>query len=230
MKNFQSSSTAGHAKITAWQRWEMSAVQPPQPLASEQPITIEPTLIELAPKLLIDEAELLRLRQEAQQAGTAEGHQQGYTTGWQEGYAAGQEMAKTEAKRLHELTLAMPTALRTTERELADLLLTLALDIARQVVRQELTVSPQPILALVRELMQSEPSLNGAPRLLVHPDDMSLINQYLADDLQTAGWQLRSDPAITRGGCQVQANSGELDATLETRWQRVATALGRSRP
>ena len=229
-------------QMTAWQRWEMGDVQradvqrtgaalSAEPSETEQPAAsfpLESTLTELAPKLLIDEAELQRLRQQAQQAGASEGRQQGHAEGWQEGYNAGLEHVRNQADSLRALSLAMPDALRLAEKEVADDLLTLALDIARQVVRQALTLEPQLILAAVRELLQTEPALSGTPRLLLHADDMPLVQQYLAEDLQAAGWLLRSDPAITRGGCRVQASSGELDATMETRWQRVAAALGRS--
>ncbi|WP_211468047.1 flagellar assembly protein FliH [Collimonas silvisoli] len=233
-------------QMTAWQRWEMADVQqadmqqadvqptdvqPADPSAADQAaasLSTGATLTELTPKLLMDEAELQRLRQQAQQAGASEGRQQGYAEGWQEGYSAGLESARNEADSLRALSLAMPDALRLAEKALADDLLTLALDIARQVVRQALTVEPQLILAAVRELLQTEPALSGTPRLLLHADDMALVQQYLAEDLQAAGWLLRSDPAITRGGCRVQASSGELDATMETRWQRVAAALGRN--
>ncbi|SFB22376.1 flagellar assembly protein FliH [Collimonas sp. OK607] len=218
--------------MSAWQRWEMGDVQQPADRSAAETsapaLAAEPMLAVLEPKLLIDEAELQRLRQDAQQAGASEGRQQGHAEGWQEGYAAGLEIARNEAEGLRALSLAMPGALRLAEKELADDLLTLALDIARQVVRQALTVEPQLILAAVRELLQTEPALSGTPRLLMHADDMALVQQYLAEDLQAAGWLLRSDPTITRGGCRVQASSGELDATMETRWQRVAAALGRS--
>ncbi|HWW08196.1 flagellar assembly protein FliH [Collimonas sp.] len=224
-------------QMTAWQRWEMTDVQRPDPQLPVDPgdakssatsLPAEPMLAELAPKLLIDEAELQRLRQQAQQAGASEGRQQGHAEGWQEGYNAGLENARNEAESLRALCMAMPDALRQAEKEVADDLLTLALDIARQVVRQALALEPQLILAAVRELLQTEPALSGTPRLLLHADDMPLVQQYLAEDLQAAGWLLRSDPAITRGGCRVQASSGELDATMETRWQRVVAALGRS--
>ncbi|WP_304360597.1 flagellar assembly protein FliH [Collimonas fungivorans] len=220
-------------QMSAWQRWEMADMQLAADTDAEAPaapaaLAAEPALAELEPKLLIDETELQRLRQQAQEDGASEGLRQGHAEGWQEGYRAGLEIAQNEARSLHALSLAMPDALRQAEKELADDLLTLALDIAQQVVRQALAVEPQLILAAVRELLQTEPALSGTPRLLLHADDMALVQQYLAEDLQAAGWLLRSDPAVTRGGCRVQASSGELDATMETRWQRVAAALGRS--
>ncbi|AMP08749.1 flagellar assembly FliH family protein [Collimonas arenae] len=206
----------------------MAAVEQPSALDEQPPApAVDSSLTHLEPKLLIDEAELERLRQQAQQTGAMEGQQKGYAAGWQEGYAAGQEIARQEVAVLQALAQSLPVALRSAERELADDLLALALDIARQVVRQELLVEPQLILAAVRELLQTEPALSGTPRLLLHADDMPLVQQYLSEDLQAAGWLLRSDPAISRGGCRVQASSGELDATLETRWQRVTAALGR---
>ncbi|WP_238531400.1 flagellar assembly protein FliH [Collimonas fungivorans] len=221
-------------QMSAWQRWEMADMQLAADAAdAEAPaatatLAAEPALAELEPKLLIDETELQRLRQQAQEDGASEGLRQGHAEGWQDGYRAGLEIAQNEATCLRALSLAMPDALRQAEKELADDLLTLALDIAQQVVRQALALEPQLILAAVRELLQTEPALSGTPRLLLHADDMALVQQYLAEDLQAAGWLLRSDPAIMRGGCRVQASSGELDATLETRWQRVAAALGRN--
>ena len=218
--------------MTAWQRWEMADVQLPLAPATNEtaPPAAADTLASLAPKLLIDEAELQRLRQQAQDDGAAEGRLQGHAEGWQTGYDAGLEIARNEADSLRQLSQAMPAALRLAEKEVADGLLTLALDIARQVVRQALSTEPQLILAAVRELLQTEPALSGTPRLLLHGDDLPLVQQYLAEDLQTAGWLLRADPAISRGGCRVQASSSELDATMETRWQRVAAALGRHLP
>ncbi|MFC5475996.1 flagellar assembly protein FliH [Paraherbaspirillum soli] len=219
-------------QMTAWQRWEMAAVNNPvaAPAEPEPIVPAEATLEQLQPTLLIDEAELNRLRQEAQQAGAEEGRQQGYAEGKTEGYAVGLEAAQAEADSLRTLLRAMPAALRSADRAVADDLLSLALDIARQVVRQALNVEPELILAAVRELLQTEPALSGTPRLLLHTDDAALVKQYLAEDLQAAGWLVRIDPAISRGGCRVQAASGELDATMETRWQRVAVALGRNIP
>ncbi len=223
--------SAPQERITAWQRWEMAAFTEPNSTIAElepEPEPVEPVLQQIEPVLLIDEAELERLRLEAQRAGEIEGRQLGYTQGHAEGCSAGRAAAQNETERLRTLVNALPNALRSAERDIAEDLLSLALDIAGQVLRQSLAVDPQAILVVVRELLRTEPALSGAPRLLLHADDVALVRKYLGDDLQTAGWALLSDATIMRGGCRVQAASGELDATLETRWERVAAALGRS--
>ena len=212
---------------TAWQRWEMASfTQEPQPDVA--PVATAPELEPVEPVPLIDEAELARLRLEAQKAGETAGHEQGYASGLAQGHAAGLAAVQAQAGQLQALMLTLPAALRLAESRIADDLLALALDIARQVLGQALAAQPQAILAVVHELLQAEPSLSGAPQLLLHPDDAALVKELLADDLLAAGWRLRVDAQITRGGCRVTASSGERDATVQARWERVTAALARS--
>lgn len=219
-------------KLTAWQRWEMTSIaEGLRPAVPRETKAVPASVLEpLAPVLLIDEAELARLRREAQKAGETEGHKEGYARGQAEGHAAGIAAAREQAGQLQALTQALPAALRLAEGKVADDLLALALDIARQVLGQALTVDPHAMLGGVRALLQAEPALTGTPQLYLHPDDAALVKAHLTDDLQTAGWRIRVDATITRGGCRVLASSGELDATLESRWDRVAATLARSAP
>ena len=227
--NFTLGRRAAKVQMSAWQRWEMASVNQLEANVAGLGAAATPTLEPSAPIPQIDEVELARLRRTAHEAGEIEGRDKGYARGHDEGYAAGLALVQEQAQSLRTLLQALPTALRAAEREVADDLLALALDIARQVVpNQAPPPEPDQILALVRELLHLEPALNGTPRLLLHADDAALVQQYLADDLEAAGWRIRTDITITRGGCRVHAASGALDATLETRWERVAAALGRS--
>jgi flagellar assembly protein FliH len=218
-------------KLSAWQRWEMMSIadglQASSAGASDAAVyasALEP----LKPVLLIDEAELARLRLLAQQAGDSAGHREGYARGLAEGHAAGLAAVQAQAAQLQALTQSLPGALRDADHDVADDLLALALDLARQVLGQALKTEPQALLTLVRELLQTEPVLLGMPQLLLHPDDAALVKEYLPDELQAAGWRIRVDATLQRGGCRVLASSGELDATLPTRWERVAAALIRN--
>lgn len=214
------------ATLTAWQRWEMGSFTNPdleEVLAPPPPPV--PVLVPIEPVRLFDEAELERLRAAARQAGAAEGRAQGHAEGRLEGRAAGLEEMRQEAAQLLALAQTLPAALRSAERELAEGVLALALDLGRQLAGTALKVDPDCILAVVRDLLASEPGLSGAPRLLLHPDDAALVREQLGEELREAGWSLQADAAITRGGGMVKAGSGELDASVETRWQRVEAAL-----
>ena len=214
---------------TAWQRWEMTSfAQNLQPAAAPPVLAPELEPEPEEPILRIDEAELDRLRLEAQKAGETAGHEQGHALGLAQGHAAGLAAAQAQAAQLQTLALALPAALQLAQSSIADDLLALALDIARQVLGQALAADPQAILAVVHELLHAEPSLSGAPQLLLHPDDAALVKELLADDLKAAGWRIRTDAQIARGGCRVTAHSGERDATVQARWERVSAALARS--
>ena len=218
---------AGKPSQTAWERWEMASfaqkpVSPASVLNTPVPEQAPPV-----PALQIDEAELAELRLQAQKAGEAEGRAQGHARGLAEGHAAGLAAVQAQAGELLALAQALPAALQLAQNSVADDLLALALDSARQVLGQALAAEPQAILAVVHELLQAEPSLSGAPQLLLHPDDAALVKELLADDLKAAGWRVRLDAQIARGGCRVTAHSGERDATVQARWERVSAALAR---
>jgi len=216
---------------TAWERWEMAsfATQPMPTARLQGALASQKASAELLVKM--DETELAELRLNAQKAAEAEGlalgRSQGHVQGLREGQAAGLAEVTAQAAQLKALALALPAALKLAQSSVADDLLALALDIARKVLGQALAAEPQAILAAVHELLHAEPCLSGAPQLLMHPDDAALVKELLADDLKAAGWKVRIDAQIARGGCRVTAHSGERDATVQARWERVCAALAR---
>jgi len=94
-------------------------------------------------------------------------------------------------------------------------------------VRQHVQHDPTALIAAAREVLATEPALVGAPALIVSPADLPVVEAYLMEELQTRGWTVRTDPAVERGGCRAQAGTGEVDAGIDTRWERVAAALGK---
>ncbi|MGJ7564714.1 flagellar assembly protein FliH [Variovorax sp. GB1R11] len=230
--------------LSAWERWEMGTLdgKPSVPASRKAaaaaefnrngnrgaaPLSPVPQPAPPAPK--VDLAELARIRKDARTAAEAEGRADGLAEGRKaghtEGLAAGLAAATAHAERLRALTLSLPSALRRAEGELTDTVLALALDVARQVVHRTLKAEPEWVLPLVRDLLNTEPALRGEPRLLLHPDDVALVKNSLGHEIEAAGWLVRSDDTLARGGCRVQSANGELDGTLETRWKRVASVL-----
>ncbi|KGD55042.1 flagellar assembly FliH family protein [Burkholderia pseudomallei] len=180
-------------------------------------------------------AELQRVRDAAHAEGLAAGHVEGQALGYQAGYEQGrakgfdegQAEAHTHAAQLAALAASFRDALAGVERDLADDIATLALEIAQQVVRQHVQHDPAALIAAAREVLAAEPALAGAPHLIVNPADLPVVEAYLKDELDTLGWSVRTDTSIERGGCRAHASTGEIDAMLTTRWERVAAALGK---
>lgn len=219
---------AAKPSLSAWQRWEMGTLESEDPAHDHVQALVVPRV---DPEALARDNELSRLRLQARAEGRTEGHREGLAKGRAEGHAeglaTGLAAASAHAEQLRALAATLPAALRRAESELADAILTLALDVARQVVHRTLRAEPEWVLPLVQDLLHAEPALQGEPRLLLHPDDVALVKSSLGNELQIAGWQVRPDDTLARGGCRVQSASGEMDASLETRWKSVTAALSR---
>jgi flagellar assembly protein FliH len=214
-----------------WQRWQMDSLDPRE-LERQRLAAEPPPPPPAAPE--IDFGAIEAMREGARKEGYAQGYTQGQTQGYgddhREGYARGLETARQEATRLQGLAGNFSDALALADDQVAHTLVTLALDVARQLVRGHLAANPDAVLAAARELLATEPALAGAPSLLLHPDDLPLVETHLQGELEAAGWTVRAEPGVERGGCIASAASGELDGRLATRWQRVVGALGRTDP
>jgi flagellar assembly protein FliH len=192
------------------------------------------------------QAELQRLRDAAQQAGRAEGYatghaegrlageqegrasgqQQGYDAGFAAGHAEGRELARQEAVRLQELAQASAASLLEMEEEMGQALIALSIQIAERVLRGTLDSQPEKMLDVVRDIIHLEGDKETALTLRVHPDDEALVRQYLDGEPTATHWRLRADDTIARGGCIAETVLGSIDATLQTRWERVTASLG----
>jgi flagellar assembly protein FliH len=151
-------------------------------------------------------------------------NQQAYKQGYDAGYANGAAKAAAEAARLAALTECLHQEMTGLEQRVAEDLVRLALALARSLVRESLKVHPELIEAIVRESVRDVPPFGQGTRLRLHPEDAGLIGAHIGIEIG-AEWTIVEDPAISRGGCRVEASACEIDATLETRWQKLCAAL-----
>ncbi len=231
-----------------WERWEMASFDAPPPpapaAAAKKP----------APRLADLHAEIKRLRDTAQlrghaegyasghtqglQAGTEEGRKAGHEQGYQAGHAAGleaghaegRERAAQEAAQLQSLAQACAAGIMSIETEMGQAMISLAIRIAEQVLRSTVDAHPEKILDLVRDITHLDTGKESVLKLRVNPADQDLVNHYMRHDSNASNWRLLADESIERGGCIAETIMGDIDATLQTRWQRVTATLGHSAP
>ncbi|MCW0200841.1 MAG: flagellar assembly protein FliH [Rhodanobacter thiooxydans] len=149
----------------------------------------------------------------------ADAHREGYAAGYEEGTAR----VRMEAMRLHSVIEQLEEALASLDTEVAQGVLHLGVEIARQVVRQAIAVKPEVIVGVVREAINQLPHQHTA--VYLNPDDASLVRSHAGDQLAHAGHRIFEDTTIARGGCKIEAGGSHIDATLATRWTRIVEAL-----
>jgi len=167
-----------------------------------------------------------KLDAEQAQAELLEARQQAIEEGYAEGLQAGLSEAGEQGARIKELANSYASALDNLDFRLADMVLDLALDVARQVIAGELAVHPERILAVVKLALNQMAETTREARLIVNPEDAALIRPHLELILDKNRLRMVEDVRIVRGGCMIETNQGDLDATLQARWRQVVQVLG----
>ena len=162
-----------------------------------------------------------------QEQARQEGHNAGHAEGLAKGYSEGQKKAALEAARLSSLADAFTTAVGKADETISQHVLDLAVDLARALLKSALTVRPELVIPIVKEAVRYLPVLHQPALLFLNPDDAVLVRARIGDELEKTGWQLTDDTQLGRGSCRVETASNQIDASLPTRWKRLASALGK---
>ncbi len=152
----------------------------------------------------------------------AQAHQLGYA----EGRSRADEELAAVAAPLAELVAGSVADHAESLRRLDEETLALSLSIARAVVKHEVTLAPETVLAVARAALD-ELSVGAAVTLRVHPDDDATLRPSLPHLGLPASTQVEIvvDSSVARGGCFIESGAGRVDATLETQLTRMEALL-----
>jgi len=156
--------------------------------------------------------------------------QSGYHDGYRDGLVALENFKQTFAQQmsaqLGELLRNFDSQLDALEAQMAEALAKSATELARQVVRTEITARPEIVARVAEEAVNAVLMSARHIRVHVNPQDQALIAEGAAEALQARGARLMASSAVARGGCLIESDAGCIDARIETRWQQAAEALG----
>lgn len=186
-----------HDDTTAFEKWEVVELA-----AEGDPSVADPG------------AELARLRETARAEGYAEG------------LAAGRVEGELACNRMKQLAESFSSTLDNFDFRLADMVLELSLDVARQVIAGELAARPERILDVVNLALKQMAETSREARLILNPADAALVRPHLEQVLDRNRLRIVEDARIVRGGCMIETSQGDLDATLPARWRQVVQVLG----
>ncbi len=184
-------------RLTAYQRWELPNFDMPKVVVGA--IATFPTA-----------AEVEHIHQQAQE----------------EGYQAGAQKARDEAQRLAGIIGALEKELQLVDQQVAQNLLDLSMEIAKQMLQQALKVKPELLLSVVNEAIGELPHFSQHAHLILHPSDAELVRSKMGEQLDHTGWKILEDAQMQPGGCRVETAHSQIDASLTTRWKRVVSSIG----
>jgi len=165
------------------------------------------------------------MRERGYEAGLAEGRAAGYRAGQIAGMAAATTQREAEAARIDALCAQLATAAAPLVEQQATALVQLACAMTRKLLARELRLAPDSIVAIVADAVAQLPRAAQGVAVHVAPADADLLTARCAAEPQQRAWHIVANPAIAPGGCRVEADCGDLDAGLETRWAALLAAL-----
>ncbi len=114
--------------------------------------------------------------------------------------------------------------LKSSEKEILDL----AFAIARKIIHQELSVNPDIVQRNVRAAL-SKVTAQKTVKVLVNEDDYTLIESHRDEILSCIKGvdeiSIVADSFVGKGGCMIEAELGNIDATVESQFDEIKRAL-----
>ncbi|MBL4832886.1 MAG: flagellar assembly protein FliH [Pseudomonas sp.] len=194
----------------------------PEALREEAEAAAAAELQEEAPKPFTVE-ELEQIREEA--------YNEGFATGEKDGFHSGQLKGQKEAKSKIDARLAELEALMTQlmdpmheqDDQIEDMLLKLVELTVRQVVQRELQTDSSQITKVLRGALKALPM--GAENIRIYLNPVDFDAAKALRERHEEKWRLLEDDQLLAGGCRLETEHSQLDATVETRLQQIIDQL-----
>lgn len=201
-------------QMSAYQRWEMASFDDAN---SSESVRRKQAQADEAARTV---SEILKqVRQEA--------YEEGFKIGYGDGMQHAQAQLESERGQLVQMAQSFQQALAFQDSNVAESVLSLALDLAKAMMKSKLQADPQAVIPVVLDAMHYLPQVKQPARLIVHPEDAQVLRSRLGETLKEQGWQIVEELQVERGGCLVETADNQIDASNEVRWKRLVQGLSR---
>jgi flagellar assembly protein FliH len=157
-----------------------------------------------------------------------EAYEKGFAQGEKDGLELGQRRIEIMIHQFREILLDIERQRKDLYKAFEKEMLQLVVDISKKVIRHELKLHEDIILATLQEALQYVVDrrklvvhLNPVDYqyLLAHPEGLSLPPDG------AGGVKVIEDHSITRGGCFLETSFGEVDATVESQFNEIVCLI-----
>ncbi|MBY5947919.1 flagellar assembly protein FliH [Photobacterium rosenbergii] len=174
---------------------------------------------------------MTRGHEEGLQQGIEQGQQQGFEQGIQQGCEQGIKQGIEEGKAqfikatapfalMHQQTAEL---FADHERRQREQVCELVQKVAQQVIRCELALQPQQIMALVEETLESLPGEPQGLKVKMAREEFTHLKKVASDKIDE--WNIVCDDTLRQGECRVVTKNAEADAGCEQRLDTCMSAV-----
>jgi flagellar assembly protein FliH len=161
---------------------------------------------------------------------------QAYERGEQEGRRVAEEefkealarLREEEAQRIGSVLSSITTQMQEMQKTIERDAYRFALAVAERVVKHEVTLHDDAVIAQIREAIQRVVGVESI-KLRVHPADEDIVRAHRNTLLASLGTVhevvIDADEGMERGGCIIDSASGNIDARISTQMKQIDAAL-----
>jgi flagellar assembly protein FliH len=132
------------------------------------------------------------------------------------------------ANKLASLFESAQRELQASEQAMAQGVLALSCELARQMLRHELTVNTAVVMPVLTEAIGLLGTEFKTAVVKMNPLDIAALGEQIQADFAGLNVSLRADPDVLQGGCLLESAGTVVDGTVQKRWQRAVATLGLS--
>ena len=146
-----------------------------------------------------------------------------------EGYQEGIDKAKNDILEVKESMDEFFRAKQEVFESIAPDILEISLDIAKKIIKKEMTENPEILLDNIKDILKSLSKEETKIVLKVNPSQVQILKQELPEAVMMAGLEAKvivvPDDDTMEGGCLITTDNGVIDATIETQLAIISEVL-----
>ena len=108
-------------------------------------------------------------------------------------------------------------------------ILDISIDIAKKIIKKEMTDNPEIILENIKDIMKGLSKEESKITLNVNPTQAPILKQELPEVAKSLGLEVKiyvvPDDYVMEGGCVMHTTNGVIDATIESQLAIISEVL-----
>ena len=157
-----------------------------------------------------------------------ESYKTGFNDGKEVGFSEGEDKVKPSIEDLHKVAKNLSEELDWVIHEAEKEIMSLCYLIAKKIVKHEIEKDETIILNVLQESLDYVVNETEVT-IKLNPNDYNVVKEH-KEDITSSLTEIKNlkfepDDRITRGGCLIETNSGEVDARLETKLEELERVL-----
>ena len=148
-----------------------------------------------------------------------------FDQGYQEAVVRVQAEWNEKLALINNITDVLNQPIKDIDKQIQEKTAELAIAIAKQIVRRELSIDSGQIVSAVKRAIDLIPKDGEKINLHINPNDMQRVSEIFSADDVSNKYNIIQDPTIDAGGCKAKTDYSLVDLTVEKQVASIAAQI-----